>query len=117
MNLPTAVFCAVDKHFTRCVFRARYVVWHPSAQLSGVACELEHQGYGCVHVAVQYCILVHWHGRLLLVHSKVWRILYSYTAPLWEPFSTVCSILKLIVELVIEVELEYSCLFPLQVNK
>ena len=70
-NLPIAVFCAVDKHFTRCVFRARYVVRHPSAQLSGVACELEHQGYGCVHVAVQYCILVHWHGRVLLVHSEV----------------------------------------------
>jgi hypothetical protein len=73
-NSTIAVFCAVDKHFTRRVFRARYVVWYPSAQLSGVACELEHQGYGCVHVAVQYCILVHWHGRLLLVHSKVWRI-------------------------------------------
>ena len=70
-ELKLAVLCAVDKHFTRRVFCACYVVWHPSAQLFGVACEHEHQGDGGVHVAVQYSLLVYWHGRLLLFHSKV----------------------------------------------
>lgn len=36
-DLTQAVLCAVDKHLTRRVFCTRYVVWHPSAQLSGVA--------------------------------------------------------------------------------